>query len=272
MPHDPPDGVNPNPPQDPNDVSRAEFLKGVGRSAVLIGLGAAGYATWNRVTSKLARERELTKRPSQGPWYAMAVDIEKCIGCGRCVVACSKENNGPEGHFRTWIERYVITKDGRVLISSPNGGMDGFSDDMPESDIERAFFVPKLCNHCETSPCTQVCPVGATFLTDDGVVLVDYEWCVGCRYCIQACPYGSRFWNRTKRTADKCTMCFHRIQKGLQPACVEVCPTGARIFGDTNDPESPISVFMRENATMTLKPHLRTGAKLAYKGLSKEVV
>ncbi len=165
-----------------------------------------------------------------------------------------------------------MKEDGSVTITSPQGGINGFGDDIDAADVVRSYFVPKLCNHCDDSPCTQVCPVGATFETKEGAVVIDYDWCIGCRYCIQACPYGSRFWNPVKNTADKCTLCYHRIKKGLLPACVEVCPTGARIFGDLSDDESPVSKFTRENATMVMKPHLKTGAKVAYKGLSKEVV
>jgi Fe-S-cluster-containing dehydrogenase component len=166
-----------------------------------------------------------------------------------------------------------VKKNGEVLVDSPDGGINGFPElDIPEDEIERSYFVPKLCNHCVDSPCTQVCPVGATFDTPEGAVIVDYDWCIGCGYCIQACPYGTRFWNSERKTADKCTMCYHRITKGGVPACVEVCPTQARLFGDLNDPESGISKFLHENPTDVLKPHLRTGAKLQYKGLQEEVL
>ena len=246
--------------EDTKKMTRSEFLRGAGRTILVVGAGAAGYASWSNLTSRLTLPKRKGAHGYPGsPWYSMAIDIEACIGCGHCVEACSKENKVPEGHFRTWIERYIVKNDGTVLISSPNGGMDSFPDDVPDDQIARAFFVPKLCNHCDDSPCTQVCPVGATFRTDEGVVLVDYNWCVGCRYCIQACPYGSRFWNEERRTADKCTLCYHRITKGEQPACVDVCPVKARVFGDLTDPKSPISKFCKENAVMTLKPHLKTG-------------
>ncbi|MDR3691412.1 MAG: 4Fe-4S dicluster domain-containing protein [Fimbriimonas sp.] len=254
-------------------MTRADFLTATGKSVVLLMAGAAGYASWNSLTSRLA-QRKLT--PIRGypssPWYSMAVDITACIGCGKCVDACCAENDVPAEHFRTWVERYIVKKDGEVVIDSPNGGKDGFTDTVPEDQISKAFFMPKLCNHCDESPCIQVCPVGATFLSPEGVVLIDYEYCIGCGYCIQACPYGSRFWNPNKHTADKCTLCYHRITKGQLPACVEVCPVKARIFGNLADPDSPISKFCRENPVMTLKPQLRTGAKVVYKGLSKEVV
>lgn len=263
--------------ENPNEITRRETLQTVGRSVLLIAIGVAGGVGGISTLQNVRREMKLKATKKEGrypgsPWYSMAIDIEKCIGCGRCVQACSEENDVPAGHYRTWIERYAIMKDGSVSITSPNGGINGFENDIDEEKVERAFFVPKLCNHCDDSPCTQVCPVGATFQTKDGVVVVDYDWCIGCRYCIQSCPYGSRFWNPKRNTADKCTLCYHRIKKGEQPACVEVCPTGARLFGDMSDDASPISKFVRENATMTMKPNLMTGAKVQYKGLSKEVV
>lgn len=205
-------------------------------------------------------------------WWAMLIDVEKCIGCGSCVRACSQENNVPEGLFRTWIERYVV-HDGKLErpeVDSPDGGMHGF----PPKDIPpdaKAFFVPKLCNHCADSPCTQVCPVGATFVSPDGVVLVDEKYCLGCRYCVQACPYGCRFINPKKQTAEKCTLCYHRITQGLTTACCEVCPTHARVLADLKNPKDPIHAFLREHPVQVLKPHLATGAKVFYHALDGSV-
>lgn len=125
-------------------------------------------------------------------YWNMALDIERWIGGGRCVQACKNENNVPEEafYFRTWVERYLIKENGAVKIESPDGGMNGFP--QPEDkDIVKGFFVPKLCNQCDNSPCIQVCPVGASYKTIDGVIMVDKNYCIGCRYCIQACPYGS---------------------------------------------------------------------------------
>ena len=149
--------------------------------------------------------------PTKHKWL-MCVDVDKCIGCGLCADACKTENKVPqESHyFRTWIERYIIRKPapgvdavrGEVVVDSPNGGRGGFSPaTVPRGDILKSFFVPKLCNLCEASPCTQVCPVGATFDSPDGAVLVDPTYCIGCGFCIQACPYGCRFLNPTTRTA-----------------------------------------------------------------------
>jgi Fe-S-cluster-containing dehydrogenase component len=117
----------------------------------------------------------------------------------------------------------------------------------------------------------QVCPVGATFLTPDGVILVDKDYCVGCRYCIQACPYGSRYLDPRKHVADKCTLCYHRITKGLTTACVEVCPTGARQLADLKNPDDPIHAFLRENAVDVLKPQMATGSKVFYAALDGSV-
>ena len=106
-------------------------------------------------------------------------------------------------------------RSGASARDSPNGGYDGFPEPTTQAGV-KTFFVPKMCNHCADSPCIQVCPVGATFLTPDGVVLVDKEYCLGCRYCVQACPYGCRYIDPETHTADKCTLCYHRITKGLQ--------------------------------------------------------
>ncbi len=204
--------------------------------------------------------------------YAMAIDIEKCIGCGRCAAACKAENKVPDSphYVRTWVERYVVPKEGETMVDSPNAGIDGFPD-LPPVDTLKTFFAPKLCNHCANPPCVQVCPVGATFQTRDGVVLVDEDYCVGCRYCIQACPYGARYLHPEKQVADKCTFCYHRITKGLLPACVEVCPTQARVFGDLNNRSSPIQRVLRFNPIMSLKAELNTRPKVFYANADQEI-
>lgn len=208
-----------------------------------------------------------------GAWYGMGLDIAKCIGCGRCADACKKENNVPPEpfFFRSWVEQYTITNDDEVKVESPNGGIDGFRQSVPDKDIFKSFFVPKMCNHCFKSPCVQVCPVGATYETPDGVVLVDDKYCVGCRYCVQACPYGCRYIHPTKHVVDKCTLCYHRITRGMEPACVEVCPHEARIFGNLADKDSALVKFLREHTCLVLRPHLNTGAKVYYNALSAEV-
>ena len=227
--------------------------------------------------------------PTQHKWV-MAIDANRCIGCGLCAEACKKENHVPQGPFyRTWIERYTITKPkagsaesrGETIVDSPNGGMDGFRElplnkenqPVAKEEIQHSFFVPKLCNLCLHSPCAQVCPVGATFDAPDGAVLIDPKYCIGCGFCIQACPYGCRFLSPVTKTAEKCTLCYHRITRGLKPACVEVCPTQARIFGDLKNPkpDDPLERFYRDNLVVTLKPHLGTEPRLLYAGIDKEV-
>jgi len=195
------------------------------RRRLLVLLPAAAVA-WKYVlagTPEASPNYQMTEH-----WWGMLIDIPKCIGCGSCARACAEENDVPEGYYRTWIERYHVEdwKIERPEVESPDGGKQGFP---PHADDGgKNFFVPKLCNHCAESPCTQVCPVGATFVTPDGVVLVDKSYCLGCRYCVQACPYGCRFINPKTNTAEKCSLCYHRITKGLTTACCEVCPTGAR--------------------------------------------
>lgn len=204
-------------------------------------------------------------------WWGMLIDISKCIGCGNCVRACATENNVPEGYFRTWVERYHVSDEYMTnpVVDSPDGGKNGFPPRFEPDGKE--FFVPKMCNHCADSPCTQVCPVGATFITPDGVVLIDKEYCIGCRYCIQACPYGCRFFNPKTNTAEKCTLCYHRITKGLTTACCEACPTGARQLADLKNPKDPIHEFLRTHNVQVLKPYLATGAKLYYNDLDGSV-
>lgn len=211
-------------------------------------------------------------KPGDHVW-GMGIDINKCIGCGRCVEACKNENKvpGDSFFFRTWVERYRVGDDGEVSVDSPKGAINSFENDTPEQDVLRSFFVPKLCNHCDKPPCVQVCPVGATFKAPDGVVLVDSDYCIGCRYCIQACPYGARFLHPETRTAEKCTFCYHRITKGLVPACVEACPTQARVFGEVKKKASPLQRFLRMNKIRVLKPALNTEPKVFYADLDGEV-
>ena len=247
-------------------VERRAFLKKCSLAGpVLLGIIPAGDVEATRDDGSDYRAEEHC--------YGMGIDVEKCIGCGRCAAACKKENNVPREpfFFRTWIERYAIQEDGEVTVDSPNGGMAGFPPLSGEGGTLRTFFVPKLCNHCTNAPCVQVCPVGATFTTDDGVVLVDKDYCIGCRYCIQACPYGARFLHPVTRTAEKCTFCYHRVVRGLRPACVEVCPTGARVFGEVERRNSPLARFVRFNKISTLKPHLNTECKVYYANLDGEV-
>jgi Fe-S-cluster-containing dehydrogenase component len=251
----------------PKTYERREFLADLVKfpCATLL-LGVTGPI------KALAGEGDGDYRPSDHQ-YAMGVQIEKCIGCGKCVEACKIENDVPMEpyYFRTWVERYIIYADGDVSVDSPNGGIEGFPPVESDKEILRTFFVPKLCNHCENPPCVQVCPVGATFKSQDGVVLVDEDYCIGCRYCIQACPYGARFLDPRTHTAGKCTFCYHRITEGLLPACVEICPTQARIFGELDKMSTPLNRMMRQSNIQVLKAHMNTEPKVFYSDLDGEV-
>jgi Fe-S-cluster-containing dehydrogenase component len=271
-------------------VSRRRFLGfGLAVGASLAGglAGAAVLARYFPVFAEPAVAAEPivpTYDPASKQW-AFVVDTAACIGCGLCVAACKEENKVPEeGSFnRTWVERHTVTTDGTVYVDSPEGGIDGFP---PESTapgaagkpVADAFFEPRLCMQCSASPCTTVCPVGATYRTPDGVILVDARRCIGCGYCVVACPYGARYLvpagphapSDTPGVADKCTWCYHRISRDLLPACVEVCPVGARKFGDAADPNSEIATIVRERDPQMLDPEFGTQPRVLYLGPSIE--
>lgn len=235
---------------------RRKFIKTVFHSGLAITLFPSGVLASGSSTANL---------------YAFIVDTEKCIGCGKCVSACKQENRVPDDCYRTWVERYRIMENGQVAVDSPHGGEKGFSAVSGTEKPAKAFFVPKLCNHCKDPNCVQVCPVGATYVSKDGFVLVDEKQCVACGYCIQACPYGARFLNPVTRVADKCTWCFHRVQKGQDTACVTVCPMNARMFGKVDDPAGPVYKILKEKRLQILKPETGNNPMAFYIGLDKEV-
>lgn len=251
-------------------IDRRDFIKGAGKFIILTAVSSRAWDAVQAGHPELAPNYDVTKH-----WWAMIIDIEKCIGCGNCVRACKEENGVSRDpfYFRTWVERYHVFPDDmeHPIVDSPNGGYDGFPEKYPEGDGSKNFFVPKLCNHCEHSPCVQVCPVGATFESPDGVVLVDKERCLGCRYCVQACPYSCRYIDPKTKVVDKCTLCYHRIVKGLTTACCEVCPTAARVLGDLKNPQDPIHEYLRTHKVQVLKPQMATGSKMYYNGLDGSV-
>jgi len=246
---------------------RRTFLRGF--LSVLLSGGAIGG-----ILKILPSKADAREAPPKGQkWYGFGVSVDKCIGCARCMEACKNENNVPREpfFFRTWVERYIIRKNGTTTVKAIEPNSEPSPETASDKSILRSFFVPKLCNQCASPACVQVCPVGATFQTKDGVVLVNEKTCIGCRYCIQACPYGARYLHPVTHTADKCTFCYHRISAGLLPACVEVCPTQARVFGDLNAAASPMSRFLRMNKIHVLKPGLNTEPKVYYANLDGEV-
>ncbi len=165
------------------------------------------------------------------PRYAMTVDTKRCVGCNACVLACKSENALPEDGYRDWI---VTETDGT------------FPNLTQEIRSER-------CNHCSKSPCVSACPTGASHLQEGGTVIVDPNKCTGCKACIAACPYGARYVHK-KGYVDKCTFCLHRTRKGKPPACVEICPTSALVFGDSNDPKSEVNKRLFKRRDKILKP------------------
>jgi len=283
-------------------ITRRDFFK---KSVMTIAGAALPLAAFELIDGKKLLAMEQADKSSKVRWV-FVVDTYKCVGCGMCVKACKLENEVPydANATRTWVERYVLTKDGQVHVDSPKGARDGFTtakidlgvkpeDSSPKDilekpeenspkdahtyevidpkDIDKAFFVPKLCNQCENPPCVQVCPVGATYQTPDGVVLVDRTWCIGCGYCIMGCPYGVRFFHPVYHTAEKCTFCYHRITKGLKTACVDACPFGARQVGNIKDPNDPVTKIIMNERVGVLKEEYGTKPQVYYIGLSKEV-
>ena len=185
------------------------------------------------------------KTKSDHPRWGMVIDLDRCVGCHTCEVVCKIENDVPLGIWRSWVKE--IEKG-------------------TYPDVIRAFR-PTLCNHCENPICVKVCPVNAAWQREDGIVMLDPHLCVGCRYCMSACPYEVRYVHPTKGMIDKCDFCSTRVDAGLQPSCVEACPSSARIFGDLNDSKSEVAKLIATKAVSTLKPDMGTGPRVYYIGL-----
>ena len=254
-------------------MSRSEFLSIAGASfSFMVGSTMLGrFIHQASAKDNGAKESHADEKydPRSHAWVYL-IDTTKCIGCGMCVRACKIENKVPDHFFRTWVERYLIMEGMDAIVESPDGGLNGFKTEA-FGKVDKAFFVPKICNHCQHSPCSQVCPVGASYYSPDKVQLIDQERCIGCGYCVQACPYGSRFLDPVKHVASKCTWCYHRITKGYQPACVQSCPTGTRQFGDMTHPDDPVRNIIANNRVQVLRKELLTMPQVKYLGLDMEV-
>jgi len=293
------------------DLARRRFLLGVSAAATATG-AAATSAAWggntmsdafadffqqhyqrmskDEIWATLERiERKAKRRygvdidckntpPLENVVFGYALNISKCRGYRDCVHACVKENNLGED------TQYI-----RVL-EMPEGSLDlNHADHYYDSkDVPHAghYYLPMQCMHCDNPPCVKACPVEATWTEPDGIVVVDYDWCIGCRYCMTACPYQARHfnWGQAKLSADhintdthylgnrprprgvveKCNFCVQRTRENRQPACQEACPTGARIFGNLLDPKSEIRYVLENKAVFRLKEELGTEPKFWY--------
>ncbi|HBR59782.1 MAG: 4Fe-4S ferredoxin [Deltaproteobacteria bacterium] len=221
-----------------------------------------------------------TTHPLPNVLFGYALNISKCKGYRKCVDACVEENNQGRDTQIQYI-RVLEMERGSMNLEESNHYYD------PETVPQKGkFYMPVQCMQCENPPCVRACPVKATWKETDGVVVIDYDWCIGCRYCMTACPYWARHFNwnepelppeelnpvthylgnrpRSKGVMEKCMFCVQRTRKGQQPACMEACPTGARIFGNLLDPESEIRYILENKTVFRLKEDLGTEPKFWY--------
>jgi Fe-S-cluster-containing dehydrogenase component/formate-dependent nitrite reductase membrane component NrfD len=182
--------------------------------------------------------------------YGFAIDLRKCIGCHACTIACKTEHQIPVGVNRCWVK--TVEKGS-----------------FPDT---RRFFFPVLCNQCVDAPCVRICPTRALYRRRDGIVDLNGASCIGCRACMEACPYDQLFIDPNTHTAEKCNFCANRVENRLQPACVIVCPTECRIFGDLDDPSSEVARIVHREAFTVRKPEKGTGPKVFYLGAEESVI
>jgi Fe-S-cluster-containing dehydrogenase component len=291
---------------DPSTLSRRDVLGGAACAAAASWLSACDPGTreaffqkhFNELSqtdlqSVLGRlEREYTAQygkavtvKADGPipdvLFGYALDLSRCIGCRRCVYACVEENNQSRDPQLHWITVLEMNKDRGVDVMHSNAYYD--AEEVPR---EGHFYMPVQCQQCRNAPCIKACPVGATWQEKDGIVVIDYNWCIGCRCCMSACPYGARHFNwaapnipaeelntethylgnrpRPRGVVEKCTFCIQRVRNGQYPACVEVCPAGARKFGNLLDPDSEVRKVIDTKRVFLLKQELATLPKFFY--------
>jgi Fe-S-cluster-containing dehydrogenase component len=283
-------------------LDRRSFLAGAAGVLGMIAVGGCSWEEFKQQHFKRMTEAELAETlrrlqtdykrqygkefvvgaepPMDGTLFGYALDVQRCIGCRRCVYACVQENNPSRDPQIQYIR----------VLRFENGTMDLEKSTIyyePEFVPEPGYYyMPVQCQHCANAPCTKVCPVQATWTEPDGIVVVDYNWCIGCRYCMAACPYMGRWFNfkepviprdevnpathylgnrpRMKNVVEKCTFCIQRVRKGRYPACVEACPVGARKFGNLLDPNSEVSRIIRTKRVFRLKDDLNTQPKFFY--------
>jgi molybdopterin-containing oxidoreductase family iron-sulfur binding subunit len=219
-------------------------------------------------------------KPVAGVEFVYALNLSRCIGCRKCVHACVAENNQSRSPEIQYIR----------VIEMPRGTLDvekgNHHYDRPTVPDPGHFYMPVQCHQCANPPCVKVCPVEATWQEPDGITVIDYDWCIGCRYCEAACPYWARRFNftrpnlpreqlnpdmsylsnrpREKGVMEKCHFCLHRTREGRMPACAEICPTGARKFGNVLDPDSEVSQILRTKRVFVLKEEVGTLPRFFY--------
>jgi Fe-S-cluster-containing dehydrogenase component len=219
-----------------------------------------------------------------GVRFGYALNLAKCIGCRKCVHACVEENNqhrgrGDRGDQIEYI-RVLEMEKGSLDVEKASHDYDH------EVPAEGKFYMPVQCHHCNDAPCIKACPVEATWQEEDGIVVVDYNWCIGCRYCAAACPYWARKFNwvapeipaeelnpdthylgnrpRYKGVMEKCTFCINRVREGLNPACHDICPTGSRKFGNLLDPDGVLRRIIDNKRVFILKEEVGTDPNFFY--------
>lgn len=291
------------------EMHRRTFMKGValGLAGAALPLSPAGAFDWDAFLQKhftemsdaeLGKVIERLEKEASLEWkkkitisaakampnvkFGYGLDLSRCIGCRRCVYACVKENNQSRTPQTHWIT-VLRFKQGEKWIDLENSEKYYSAEGVPEPD---RFYMPVQCQQCENPPCVKACPTQATWKEPDGIVVIDYNWCIGCRYCMSACPYGARRFNwarpsipdnelntethylgnrpRFKGVVEKCTFCIQRTRNGKLPACVEVCPVGARKFGNLLDPNSEIRYLISKKRVFRLKEDINTNPKFYY--------
>ena len=234
-------------------VSRRDFIKTGGAAMVLLTFGGLGPRNLAGLF------QGLESGSGDGKRWAMVINLDKCVGCNACTQACKTENRVPAGVWRSWVKKLRKTT----------------------GDTSRNYYLPRLCNQCDEPSCVPVCPVRATYKDCSGIVRQRDDRCIGCKYCIVACPYGGRFIHPDRKVVDKCDFCYHLVSQGQQPACVQACPTGdlalpaadrARVFGDLNDLDSEISQLVAKYPMHTMKAELGTKPMVYYKGADEEIM
>jgi len=291
-------------------LTRRKFLTGLAAGAVTLSLPItkANASLWEEYfrqhfkrldkeeLQEILRnmERELSEQygkkvtvkatpPMENVKFGYALDLSRCIGCRKCIYACVDENNLSRNPQIHWIVDLKFSKHNNKWQNLEGSDRYYNPEKVPE---EGYFYIPVQCQQCENPPCVKVCPVRATWKEPDGIVVVDYNWCIGCRFCMAACPYGARHFNwgkpyipkeelnpnmhylgnrpQYKGTVGKCTFCIQRSREGRYTACVEICPVGARKFGNLLDPKSEIRYILENFRVFRLKEELNTNPKYFY--------